>query len=205
MHSARYLLFVSVWSAVIYSPIARWSWYSEGWSHQLGSMDFAGGTPVHIASGAAVAAMSIFYFFESNGWQRAYLHLSSVTKKRINENLPWAAAMWVKSWLFNTSPWLPKYKQADIIPGRSYEVYDVNQAIFGTGLLWFGWYVVVPQSSSLRSPKLPLVRPYLIHSTGSVSMGVQHLGQTAEPYLHAWPRTWQLALAVLPLCSFTGF
>ncbi|KAK4667518.1 hypothetical protein QC763_310010 [Podospora pseudopauciseta] len=140
MHSARYLLFVSVWSAVIYSPIARWSWYSEGWSHQLGSMDFAGGTPVHIASGAAVAAMSIFYFFESNGWQRAYLHLSSVTKKRINENLPWAAAMWVKSWLFNTSPWLPEYKQTDIIPGRDYEVYDVNQAIFGTGLLWFGWF-----------------------------------------------------------------
>jgi Amt family ammonium transporter len=53
------VVFMFVWSTVIYDPIACWTWNSSGWVFQLGGLDFAGGTPVHISSGCAALAYSI--------------------------------------------------------------------------------------------------------------------------------------------------
>ncbi len=44
----------------MYDPIAYWTWNANGWSFKLGGLDFAGGTPVHIASGTAALAISIY-------------------------------------------------------------------------------------------------------------------------------------------------
>jgi len=54
------LVFVFVWSTIVYDPIACWTWNSNGWSFILGGLDFAGGTPVHISSGTAALAISIY-------------------------------------------------------------------------------------------------------------------------------------------------
>lgn len=62
---ARFIIFITLWSFLIYFPIARWSWTSYGWSKQLGTLDFAGGTPVHIVSGTTVAAFAIFCSIEA--------------------------------------------------------------------------------------------------------------------------------------------
>ncbi len=53
-----YFWFVLIWSTVIYSPLAHWVWGKGGWLLDLGALDFAGGTVVHISSGvsAVVAA-----------------------------------------------------------------------------------------------------------------------------------------------------
>jgi ammonium transporter, Amt family len=48
-----------VWSTIIYDPIACWTWNASGWVFKLGGLDFAGGTPVHISSGAAALAYSL--------------------------------------------------------------------------------------------------------------------------------------------------
>ncbi|KAI0392394.1 ammonium transporter [Xylariaceae sp. FL0594] len=53
------LVFMLIWSTLIYDPIACWTWNSSGWSSKLGGLDFAGGTPVHIASGTAALAYSM--------------------------------------------------------------------------------------------------------------------------------------------------
>ena len=45
------LIFVVLWSTLIYSPIAMWIWNPNGWLHVLGAVDFAGGIVVHIAAG----------------------------------------------------------------------------------------------------------------------------------------------------------
>src|SRR5437588_11724611 len=54
-----FVLFSLLWATVVYDPIAHWVWGTGGWLHQLGALDFAGGTVVHISSGTAalVAAM----------------------------------------------------------------------------------------------------------------------------------------------------
>ncbi|KAG6815036.1 hypothetical protein H0H87_005700 [Tephrocybe sp. NHM501043] len=54
------LVFIFVWSTLVYDPIACWTWSANGWSFVLGGLDFAGGTPVHISSGTAALAISIF-------------------------------------------------------------------------------------------------------------------------------------------------
>lgn len=54
------LVFVFIWSTLVYDPIACWTWNSNGWSFVLGGLDFAGGTPVHISSGTAALAISVY-------------------------------------------------------------------------------------------------------------------------------------------------
>ncbi len=59
MRFSAYLAFIAVWSVVVYAPIAHWVW-GGGWLAQLGVLDFAGGTVVHINAGiAAVVAASV--------------------------------------------------------------------------------------------------------------------------------------------------
>ncbi|RYO80778.1 hypothetical protein DL766_002676 [Monosporascus sp. MC13-8B] len=53
------IVFIFVWATVVYDPIAYWTWNANGWSFQMGGLDYAGGTPVHISSGAAALAMSL--------------------------------------------------------------------------------------------------------------------------------------------------
>ena len=53
------VVFMFVWSTIVYDPIACWTWNMSGWSYNMGGLDFAGGTPVHISSGAAALAYSL--------------------------------------------------------------------------------------------------------------------------------------------------
>jgi Amt family ammonium transporter len=54
-----YILFIALWSLFVYSPVAHWVWAPGGWLRNLGVLDFAGGTVVHInaASAALVGAL----------------------------------------------------------------------------------------------------------------------------------------------------
>ena len=53
------VVFMFVWSTLIYDPIACWTWNPHGWVYVMGGLDFAGGTPVHISSGSAALAYSL--------------------------------------------------------------------------------------------------------------------------------------------------
>jgi Amt family ammonium transporter len=48
-----YILFIALWSVVVYTPVAHWVWAPGGWLHAMGVLDFAGGTVVHINAAAA--------------------------------------------------------------------------------------------------------------------------------------------------------
>jgi Amt family ammonium transporter len=45
------LIFIVLWSTLIYAPIAHWVWNPDGWLRTLGAIDFAGGIVVHISAG----------------------------------------------------------------------------------------------------------------------------------------------------------
>lgn len=55
------IIFILVWTTLVYDPIAHWVWGDGGWLRNLGALDFAGGTVVHISAGFAglAAAMVI--------------------------------------------------------------------------------------------------------------------------------------------------
>src|SRR5438093_7115909 len=61
MKFSSFLVFSLLWATFIYDPLAHWVWGVGGWLRNLGALDFAGGTVVHISSGvsALVAALII--------------------------------------------------------------------------------------------------------------------------------------------------
>jgi len=54
-----YLIFMILWSLLVYAPIACWVWNAEGWLYKLGALDFAGGAVVHLSSGVTALALCI--------------------------------------------------------------------------------------------------------------------------------------------------
>ena len=54
-----FVLFTILWSILVYSPIAHWVWAADGWLYQLGALDFAGGTVVHISSGVSALVVAL--------------------------------------------------------------------------------------------------------------------------------------------------
>lgn len=61
MKFSAVVAFISLWSLLVYAPVAHWVWEPTGWLASLGVLDFAGGTVVHINAGVSglVAAIII--------------------------------------------------------------------------------------------------------------------------------------------------
>lgn len=53
------LIFIVLWSTLIYSPVAHWVWGEGGWLHSTGAIDFAGGTVVHVTAGSSALAAAL--------------------------------------------------------------------------------------------------------------------------------------------------
>jgi len=58
MRFSAYVVFISLWALLVYSPIAHWVW-GGGWLAKLGALDFAGGTVVHVNAAAAALVAAI--------------------------------------------------------------------------------------------------------------------------------------------------
>ena len=92
---STFIIFILLWATLIYNPLAHWVWGVKGWLREMGALDFAGGTVVHISSGvsALVAAMM---FGKRIGYGREHM---------APHNLPFsvigAALLWVGWFGFN--------------------------------------------------------------------------------------------------------
>ena len=58
MRFQAYLVFITLWSLVVYAPVAHWVW-GGGWLQTLGALDFAGGTVVHVNAGVAALVAAL--------------------------------------------------------------------------------------------------------------------------------------------------
>jgi len=56
---SAFLVFSVLWLTVVYCPVAHWVWGDGGWLAELGALDFAGGTVVHIAAGVSALALAM--------------------------------------------------------------------------------------------------------------------------------------------------
>lgn len=56
---SSFLVFILLWATFIYDPLAHWVWGVKGWMREMGALDFAGGTVVHISSGASALIAAI--------------------------------------------------------------------------------------------------------------------------------------------------
>ena len=58
MKTSAWMIFIIAWVTLVYIPIAHWVW-GGGWLMQMGALDFAGGTVVHINSGVTALALAL--------------------------------------------------------------------------------------------------------------------------------------------------
>jgi Amt family ammonium transporter len=57
---SAFIIFILLWATIVYDPLAHWVW-GGGWLGEMGTLDFAGGTVVHISSGAAALAAALIF------------------------------------------------------------------------------------------------------------------------------------------------
>jgi ammonium transporter, Amt family len=148
----HFLVFILFWSTVVYDQVARWTWSTDGWISRLGSLDFAGGGPIHIATGGSVLAHSIFH-------KTILPFMETLLRPRTAEEAEHARAGIIDS--FTTPPpdtpssgssstLLSPGRQATTEP-RDIEQGDSSSAdsetptshtnmLLGTMVLWAGWF-----------------------------------------------------------------
>ena len=104
------LIFIVLWSTLIYIPIAHWVWNPDGWLRSLGAIDFAGGIVVHISAGLSALAAALVVGRRkgcSTPWKahmKAIDHKDSATEFKPT-NIPYvllgAALLWFGWFGFN--------------------------------------------------------------------------------------------------------
>ena len=100
------LIFIILWSTLIYVPIAHWVWNPDGWLRGLGAIDFAGGIVVHVKAGFSALAAALVVGRRkgcSTPWKTYMKSLDRVPEKPTN--IPYvilgAALLWFGWFGFN--------------------------------------------------------------------------------------------------------
>lgn len=106
------LIFVVLWSTIVYSPIAHWIWNANGWLHVLGAVDFAGGIVVHVAAGLSALAAALVV-----GRRKGVVY-----------------------WKDQLKALDQKGASKPVNARTEFKPTNIPYVILGAGLLWFGWF-----------------------------------------------------------------
>ncbi|MEJ2471688.1 MAG: ammonium transporter [Desulfuromonadales bacterium] len=59
MKFSTYCVFILLWATLVYDPLCHWVWGDGGWLLEMGALDFAGGTVVHLSSGISALVVAL--------------------------------------------------------------------------------------------------------------------------------------------------
>ncbi len=90
-----YLVFITLWSLFVYSPVCHWVWAKGGFLAGMGAIDFAGGTVIHITAGVSGLVIALLL-----GSRRGYPK-SSMQPNNLVMTLMGAGLLWVGWFGFN--------------------------------------------------------------------------------------------------------
>jgi Amt family ammonium transporter len=111
------LIFVIIWSTVIYAPVAHWVWNVDGWLNNLGVWDFAGGIVVHVTAGMSALAAALVV-----GRRKDCIYWKDRLKEINRQNTGGKTACNCNG------------------NGVEFKPTNIPYVILGAGLLWFGWF-----------------------------------------------------------------
>jgi len=83
-----FLLFSLLWATFVYDPLCHWVWGQGGWLKQMGVLDFAGGTVVHIAAGFSALAFALV-IGPRKGYGRSPMEPNNITLTVLGAGLLW--------------------------------------------------------------------------------------------------------------------
>ena len=87
MKFSAYLLFTATWVSLVYFPVCHWVW-GGGWLADMGALDFAGGTVIHINSGAAALVCAIV-LGRRKGFGRDAIHPNNLPMTVLGAGILW--------------------------------------------------------------------------------------------------------------------
>jgi Amt family ammonium transporter len=88
MKFSAFIVFLLLWSTLVYDPIAHWVWGTGGWIHNMGGLDFAGGFVVEINSGVSALAAALV-IGRRRGWPHEPMMPHNLTLMLIGAGLLW--------------------------------------------------------------------------------------------------------------------
>ena len=130
MKFSAWIVFTILWLTFIYSPIAHWVW-GGGWMAEMGALDFAGGTVVHINAGVAGLVLS-YSLGKRLGYGKTPMFPSSVSLTALG-----AALLWFGWFGFNAGSELA----ADGIAASAFLVTNTSAAMGALGWMFAEWLI----------------------------------------------------------------
>jgi Amt family ammonium transporter len=130
MKFSSWIVFSVLWLTFIYSPIAHWVW-GGGWMAEMGALDFAGGTVVHINAGVAGLVLS-YVVGKRIGYGKTPMFPSSVSLTALG-----AALLWFGWFGFNAGSELA----ADGIAASAFLVTNTSAAMGALGWMFAEWLI----------------------------------------------------------------
>ncbi len=129
MKFSAMLWFMGLWLTLVYAPITHWVWGDGGWLGNMGILDFAGGTVVHINAGIAglVAALVL--------GKRKGFPTSPMPPHNLGYTMIGAAMLWVGWFGFNAGSELA----ADGTAGMAMAVTQIAAAAAALGWMFCEW------------------------------------------------------------------
>jgi Amt family ammonium transporter len=137
---SSFIIFALLWTTLVYDPLAHWAW-GGGWASAFGSLDFAGGTVVHISSGFAALAVAMVIGKRSGFGQY------SMEPHNIPMTLLGAALLWFGWFGFNAGSALA----ANGIAANAFIVTNISAAAGALAWLAASWYRGKPSSLGMVS------------------------------------------------------
>jgi Amt family ammonium transporter len=137
---SAFILFAILWTTLVYDPLAHWAW-GGGWAGAFGSLDFAGGTVVHISSGFAALAVALII------GKRAGFGQYTMEPHNIPMTLLGAALLWFGWFGFNAGSALA----ANSIAANAFVVTNISAAAGALAWLAASWVRGRPSSLGMVS------------------------------------------------------
>jgi Amt family ammonium transporter len=128
MKFSAWIVFAGLWLTIVYAPIAHWVW-GGGWMGSMGSLDFAGGTVVHINAGVAGLVLSLMVG-KRIGYGKEAMFPSSITLTALG-----AALLWFGWFGFNAGSELA----ADGVAGSAFLVTNTSAAAGALAWMFAEW------------------------------------------------------------------
>ena len=126
MKFSAWIVFIAIWSIVVYAPMAHWVWGGGFIAEQVGAIDFAGGLVVHINAGVAALAL-VMVLGPRLGWRREIIRPHALPFTLLG-----AGILWFGWFGFNAAPAL--YTNSSV--GNAFLATQVASA--GASLTWMG-------------------------------------------------------------------
>jgi ammonium transporter, Amt family len=137
---SSFIVFGLLWTTLVYDPLAHWAW-GGGWAAQLGALDFAGGTVVHISSGFSALALALVI------GKRVGFGSYSMEPHNIPMTLLGGALLWFGWFGFNAGSALA----ADGLAANAFVVTNIAAAAGALAWLFVAWLRGRPSSIGIIS------------------------------------------------------